>query len=234
MCQRRAICRAVSAIVFACLGPMICIISLARADDPQSGITHGFLATGAETYIRDGQGRITWQYPDSTRDGWLLPSGNILLALSKSKSYPGGGVVEIQKDGKVVFEYKGTQAEVNTAQAIDGHRILISEAGDKPRLLELDRNGQILAEVALKAQIKDHHLQTRMARKLANGNFLVPQLLDRVVREYTSSGAVVWEVQNAEHAVYRHQARQRHTRSSGVLTATWSSKSTPTAKPSGS
>jgi outer membrane protein assembly factor BamB len=44
------------------------------------------------------------------------------------------------------------------------------------------------------AQTKDHHLQTRMARKLGNGNYLVPQLLDKVVREYTPRGEVVWEV----------------------------------------
>jgi outer membrane protein assembly factor BamB len=193
MCQLRSVPRVVSVAVIIWLAPMMCVRSLARADDPQSGITHGFLATGAETYIRDGKGTITWRYPDSTRDGWLLPSGNILLAVSKSKTHPGGGVVEIQKDGKIVFEYKGTQAEVNTAQAIDGQRILISEAGDKPRLLEVNRNGRILAEVPLKAQIKDHHLQTRMARKLANGNFLVPQLLDKVVREYTPAGAIIWE-----------------------------------------
>ena len=98
--------------LFACFVSLIGAISVARADDPQSGITHGFLATGAETYIRDGQGNVTWRYPASTRDGWLLPNGDILLVLSKSKAYPGGGVVEIQKDGKVVFEYKGTQAEV--------------------------------------------------------------------------------------------------------------------------
>ena len=30
-----------------------------------------------------------------------------------------------------------------------------------------------------------------MARKLDNGNYLVPQLLDRVVREYTPQGKVV-------------------------------------------
>ena len=90
----------------------------------------------------------------------------ILLVLSKSKSHPGGGVVEVQKDGKVIFEYKGTQSEVNTAQAIDSDRILISEAGDKPRLLEIDRSGRICVEIPLKAQTKDHHLQTRMARKL--------------------------------------------------------------------
>jgi sugar lactone lactonase YvrE len=33
-----------------------------------------------------------------------------------------------------------------------------------------------------------------MARKLANGHYLVPQLLDRVVREYDAKGKVVWEV----------------------------------------
>ena len=181
-------------MLFACFVSLIGAISVARADDPQSGITHGFLALGAETYIRDGDGKITWQYPASTRDGWVLPGGDVLLVLSKSKTYPGGGVVEVQKDGKIVFEYKGTQAEVNTAQAIDGERILISEAGNRPRLLEIDRSGRVVVEVPLKAQVKDLHLQTRMARKLGNGNYLVPQLLDKVVREYTLAGAVVWEV----------------------------------------
>jgi hypothetical protein len=194
MCKRRTLFKALTTTLFACLASMVAAFSVARADDPQSGITHGFLATGAETYIRDGAGKVTWQYPASTRDGWLLPGGNILLVLSKSKTYPGGGVVELQKDGEIVFEYKGTQAEVNTAQAIDGERILISEAGNQPRLREIDRSGRVVIEVPLKAQIKDHHLQTRMARKLASGNYLVPQLLDKVVREYTPAGAVVWEV----------------------------------------
>ena len=195
MCKRRAFFLAIFTTLFACLAPMVAAFSVARADDPQSGITHGFLATGTETYIREGDGKVTWQFPASTRDGWLLPGGNLLLVLSKSKTYPGGGVVEVQKDGKVVFEYKGTQAEVNTAQAIDGDRILISEAGNQPRLREIDRNGRVVVEVPMKAQIKDHHLQTRMARKLAGGNFLVPQLLDKVVREYTPAGAIAWEVQ---------------------------------------
>ncbi len=126
-------------------------------------------------------------------------------------------------NGKVVFEYKGTQSEVNTAEAIDGDRILISEAGDKPRLLEVDRQGQILVEVPLKAQTQNHHLQTRMARKLANGNYLVPQLLDKVVREYTPKGEVVWEVKtpdmpftairlpngNTAHRMHAGQSRHR-------------------------
>jgi hypothetical protein len=194
MFRRRTISRAVAATSLAGLALLLGANCVADADDPRSGIIHGFLATGAETYIRDGHGQITWRYTQSTRDGWLLPNGNILLVLSKSKTYPGGGVVELEKGDKIVFEYKGTQAEVNTAQALDKGQILISEAGDKPRLLVVERGGRIVTEVPLKAQTKDHHLQTRMARKLANGNFLVPQLLDKVVREYTPAGAIAWEV----------------------------------------
>lgn len=156
-------------------------------------IKHAFLATGAETYINDDSGKTIWSYPHSTRDGWVLNNGNVLLALSKSKTYPNGAVVEVTKDGKIVFEFKGTQAEVNTVQPLGEGRVLLTEAGDKPRILEVDREGKITAEVAIDAQTKNHHLQTRMTRKLPNGNYLVPQLTDRVVREYDSKGKIVWE-----------------------------------------
>ncbi|MBP3957299.1 PQQ-binding-like beta-propeller repeat protein [Gemmata sp. G18] len=157
-------------------------------------IKHGFLATGAETFIADESGKVTWKYPQSSRDGWVLENGNVLLALSKSKAYPGGGVAEIDKDGKEVFAFRGVQSEVNTVQALGEGNVLLTEAGDKPRILEVNRDGKVLAEVPLQAQTKDHHLQTRMTRKLPNGNYLVPQLLDRVVREYDPKGKIVWEV----------------------------------------
>jgi hypothetical protein len=162
--------------------------------DEAGAIAHGFLATGGETYIRDGLGKILWQFPHPSRDGWVLANGNILLALSPGKKYPGGAVVEVTREGKMVFEFKGTQSEVNTAQAVGENRIMLTEAGSKPRLLEVDRQGRIVVEIPLQAQTKDHHLQTRMSRKLANGNYLVPQLLDRVVREYTPQGKIAWEV----------------------------------------
>lgn len=174
-----------AALVAATLAPP------APAADP---VKHAFLATGSETFIADEAGKVTWKYPQSSRDGWVLENGNVLLALSKSKAYPGGAVVEVDKDGKVLFEFKGTQSEVNTVQPLGDGKVLLTEAGDKPRVLEVDRTGQVVAEVPLQAQTKDHHLQTRMTRKLANGNYLVPQLLDRVVREYDPKGKVVWEV----------------------------------------
>ena len=186
MIARRMTFRLASmAIVVGCIG-------LAGAEGPAT--THRFLACGGATSIRDGDGTVRWSYPGSSRDGWVLPGGNILLAVSKGKDYPGGGVVEVTPAGQVVFAFQGNQSEVNTAQAVGNDRIMLTEAGDRPRLLEVDRAGKVVVEVPLKAQTKDHHLQTRMARKLANGNYLVPQLLDKVVREYTPKGEIVWEV----------------------------------------
>src|SRR5260370_682996 len=65
-----------------------------RADDPSKPITHAFLATGGETYIMDGTGRVVWRYPHASRDGWVLHDGHVLLALNKSQTYPGGAAVE--------------------------------------------------------------------------------------------------------------------------------------------
>ena len=79
-------------------------------------------------------------------------------------------------------------------QPLPDGRVLLTEAGPRPRILEVSREGKVAAEVPLQAQTKDHHLQTRMTRKLPSGNYLVPQLLDRVVREYDPTGKVVWEV----------------------------------------
>jgi outer membrane protein assembly factor BamB len=166
-------------------------LPLARAEE--APITHSYVSFGAATEIISDKGELLWKYPASTRDGWVLPSGNLLLTLSKNKDYPGGGVIEVTRDMKVVFEYKGTQAEVNTAQALANGNIVLTEAGPNPRLLEIDRSGKTIVEFALQCQSTNAHMESRMTRKLENGNYLVPQLLDKVVREYTKEGKIVWE-----------------------------------------
>jgi len=159
-----------------------------KADEPK--ITHSFLSTGGETRIVGGDGKVIWQYPRSSRDGWVLPNGNILLALGGER----GAVVEVTRDGKKVLEYQGTQSEVDTVQRLRDGRTLLTEAGPKPRLLELDAEGKIAKEVPLTTQMENIHLQQRMSRKLRNGNYLVPHAFEKKVKEYTPDGKVVWEV----------------------------------------
>lgn len=176
---------------------LLCLFSatlaLIAADQPAG---RSFLMLGGVTQIVDAAGKVTWKYPAATRDGEVLPNGNLLLTLSKTKAYPGGAVVEVTRDQKVVWEYKGTQTEVNTAVLLENGNILLTEAGNKPRLLEVARDGSIKVEIPLGCQVTNHHMQSRMARKLPNGHYLVPQ--DKTVREYDAAGKVVWERQSPE------------------------------------
>ena len=166
--------------------------SAPAAQQSAHGVRHAFLATGAETYIVSHTDRIIWRYPRPTLDGWMLPNGNILLVLAHGKKY-GGGVVEVIRGGRVQFEYRGKQKTVNTAQQIAKGRYLIAEGGPKPCVLEVDAKGRTLVKVALQSAAKDPLQQIGAVRKLANGNYLVPQPADKVVREYTAKGKVVWE-----------------------------------------
>jgi hypothetical protein len=164
----------------------------ARQESP-AGIRHAVLALGAETFMLSAEGETVWTYPRPTRDGWVLPDGTILLAVNQCTEYPGGAAVLMHRDGKVLFEFKGTQNEVDTVQPLSGGRVMLTESGPKPRLLEVDRDGKIQIDVPLKCQLENPHMQTRMARKLPNGHYLAPHLIDKVVREYNSKGEVVWE-----------------------------------------
>ncbi len=172
---------------------LLASLTLTAADQPAG---RSFLMLGGLTQIIDASGKATWKYPAATRDGYILPNGNLLLTLSKTKAYPGGAVVEVTRDQKVVWEYKGMQSEVNTAILLENGNVMLTEAGDKPRLLEVARDGSIKVEIPLGCQITNHHMQSRMARKLPNGHDLVPQ--DKTVREYDASGKVVWECKSPE------------------------------------
>jgi hypothetical protein len=57
--------------------------------------------------------------------------------------------------------------------------------------MEVERDGKIAVEVKLEPETDNAHMQTRMARKLENGNYLVPHLLAFRVKEYSPDGAVV-------------------------------------------
>lgn len=182
----------------AALSPLHAADAPVAKQESSAGITHSLLALGAETYILDADGKVAWTYPAGTRDGFVLPNGNLLLALSKNKEYPGGAAIEVTRAGQIIWSFKGTQSEVNTVQKIGDGRYMLTEAGPKPRIIEVDAAGKVVSETAIQAQTKDFHLQTRMTRKLPNGNYLVPQLLDKVVREYSPDGKIVWEAKTPE------------------------------------
>lgn len=180
-----------------CAWALAAYLPLVRAVADEKPIAHAFMAFGGETRMVDASGHVLWTYPGSTRDGYVMTNGHVLMAVSKGDPHPHGAVVEVswtEADGFTnIFVWEGTQSEVNTVQPLPDGNIVTTEAGDHPRILEINREGHIVAEVPIRCQTTNHHMETRMTRKLANGNYLVPQLLDKVVREYSPQGKVVWE-----------------------------------------
>jgi hypothetical protein len=133
-------------------------------------------------------GEITWQYPAvQPQDVWVLPNGNILFSHIR-----GAREVTPQKD--IAWEYKSAeQNEVHACQPLSDGTVMVAESGPM-RIVEVDRQGKIAKEVKLATMCTRTHLQMRCARRLANGNYLVGQYGDGVVREYGSTGDIVRDV----------------------------------------
>ena len=55
----------------------------------------------------------------------------------------------------------------------------------------MNGKGEIVLDVPLQPETDNAHMQTRMARQLRNGNYLVPHLLAFAVREYSPEGQVI-------------------------------------------
>jgi hypothetical protein len=172
---------------FAVFGLLIGLFSIALGDEP---IRHSFFIAGPSfTGIIDEDGKEVWDSgKPAARDGYVLANGNVLIAWSDE-------VKEFTRDKKVVFHFaKSPEArEIGTVQRLEGGRTLITELGPKPRLMEVDAAGKIVMEFPLQPETDNAHMQTRMARKLKGGNYLVPHLLAFKVKEYTPKGEVVQE-----------------------------------------
>ena len=158
------------------------------AQEPSTATSHSFFMAGPKfTGIIGEKGQIVWdsQKPGA-RDGYVLKNGNILICW-------GDEVREYNKKKEIIFSYKKTEKsmELGTAVRLSHGRTLITESGSSPRIVEVDKKGDVVKSVPLQPETDNIHMQTRMARKLKNGNYLVPHLLAFAVKEYQPDGTVV-------------------------------------------
>lgn len=152
----------------------------------QDAPKHSYLVLGAKTAIISEEGNATWEYSGGSRDGFVLPNGHVLLAYSNR-------VEEVTPNKQIVFSYQLDPAnkEIGTAERLYSGNTLVTELGPKPRLLEVAPDGSIASQIPLEPETDNAHMQTRMARQLRNGNYLVPHLLAFAIKEYTPQGRIV-------------------------------------------
>ena len=139
-------------------------------------------------------GKVEWEAECkyNSHDIHQLPNGNFLLHTGPAT------VTEMTPEKKVVWEYVAKpkagyagKVEVHAFQRLDDGNTMVAESGNR-RIVEVDRGGTIVKEVPLTVQNPHPHRDTRLARKMANGHYLVCHEADGVVREYDSAGKVVW------------------------------------------
>jgi len=144
--------------------------------------------------IIDRQGNMEWEMPwRGIHDIHMLENGNVMVQQGRSK------VVEIDLETKkIIWTYDSSKqdasgVEVHAFQPLPNGNVMIAESG-RGRIIEVDRGGKIQKEIKLKRKHPSTHSDTRLVRKLKNGNYLVSHEADGAVREYDGkSGQVVWE-----------------------------------------
>ena len=146
---------------------------------------------------------VLWQ---DGKIAWEMPWGAI-HDLHQSED----GLIYVQKDMRevcgidpakkeVVWRYdasksngnEGKRMEVHAFQPLGGGKMMVAESGIG-RIIEVNQDGELLKELKLKIDRPDAHRDTRLARKLENGHYLVCHEGDGTVREYDGNGTLVWD-----------------------------------------
>jgi hypothetical protein len=139
-------------------------------------------------------GQVEWETPCNymAHELTLLPNGNFLINTGPAT------LVEMTPQKKVVWSWEGKpvapytgKVEIHGAQRLENGLTMIAETGNR-RIIEVDGAGKIVHQIPLTVDHLSPHSDTRMARKLDNGHYLVCHETDGVVREYDDGGKVVW------------------------------------------
>jgi len=150
---------------------------------------------GKQVAITNSQGKVLWKRKiRQVHDLHMLDNGHILV----NDGWP--HIVELDLLKNVVWSYdsstqngnSGKKVEVHAFQRLTDGVTLIAESGPC-RLIEVDQEGKLLKEIPLQVAEPHPHTDTRLVRKLENGDYLVCHEGTQVVKRYNSEGEVIWE-----------------------------------------
>jgi outer membrane protein assembly factor BamB len=179
--------------VFRSVAAIAALLLLAQAARAQHRIA---VQGNGKLAIVERGGELLWQFPwGPIHDLCFSPSGTLMVQQGASKV----AEIDIAKR-EIIWTYDSATANGNAGQRVEVHafqpladgRVMIAESGPA-RIIEVDRTGKLLHAIKLKVDHPNAHTDTRLARKLNDGHFLVCHEGDGVVREYDEAGRVTWE-----------------------------------------
>lgn len=160
--------------------------------------------------IAEADGSFSWEMPwGGIHDVHVLENGNLMVQQGADK------VVEIDRNSKqIVWTYDSKQqnapddkpVEVHAFQPLKDGLLMIAESG-RGRIIEVDRTGKLVKQIALKLNHPHPHMDTRLARKLDDGSYLVCHEGDGFIRHYAADGNVIWEF---EVPLFNQEKRDGH------------------------
>ena len=170
--------------------------AIAQETNNSQPIRHEILIAGGFTGIVNEQGQEVWKTRGGAKDATRFEDGHFLITYKDE-------VIKFDSNKREVWRYKKNpaDAELVSAWQLPKGQTLITVLGKQPRLIEVNPAGNITKTIPLEPEQTDnHHMQTRMARKLKNGNYLAPHLLGFSVKEYSPEGQVVADLKtDTEH-----------------------------------
>jgi hypothetical protein len=167
------------------------------------GITHRFLKAGwntGEIAIIDSKGNVEWSLPvtDECSDCWYLPDGGMAYSFSNRKENK-AGMVRLDRRGKELWTYTTPEGRDNhSCAALPGGGFLMGQSAiDGAWMVEVDKNGKVTKEVAVKIDWEkydkppDPHHTFRHVRKTPGGNYLAAVFKLGIVLEWDAKGKLV-------------------------------------------
>jgi hypothetical protein len=180
-----------------CILLVFCAIAFLLTSARALAADHGYRVLAQDrghVAIISAKGEVEWEVEcqHNSHDIAVLASGNLLLHTGPAK------IVEMTKEKQVVWQYEAQpksgsneRVEIHAFQRLLNGLTMIAESGNR-RIVEVDSQGKIVKEVPLVVEHPNRHRDTRLARKLASGHYLVCHEGDGMVREYDGDGKVVW------------------------------------------
>ncbi len=178
---------------------MMLAMGLAMAEEK----SHRLILQGnGKLAIVDADGQTEWEMPWGGIHDIHVKPGPTGSANSVLVQQGNHRVVEIDIPTKqIVWQYDaattnreqpGEKVEIHAFQPLANGNLMIAESGPA-RIIEVNRQGEIVKQIKLKVDRPHPHTDTRLARKLKDGSYLVCHEGDGKVRLYDDGGKVTWE-----------------------------------------